>query len=97
MVAVVGGVVVVGGVTARAFLMVSGNPGVDERSGQPGSASAGSGKIVNIGDVGVATVLVRGAGRRLWHRWRLGDVFCWCPFADCHLEQSHRKAIRVVE
>ena len=45
-------IVVVGGMTARAFLMVSGNPGVDGRSGQPGSVSPGSGKIVNLSNVG---------------------------------------------
>ena len=52
LVAIVEGVVVVGGVMARAFLMVSGNPGVDGRSGRPGSVSPGDGKIVNLSNVG---------------------------------------------
>ena len=52
LVAVVEGVVVVGGITARPFLMVSGDPGVDGRSGRPGSVSPGGGKIVNLSDVG---------------------------------------------
>ena len=52
MVAVVGGVIVVGGVTERASLMVLEHYGADERSERPGSTSAGGGRIGNIGAVG---------------------------------------------
>ena len=52
LVAVVGGVIVVGGMTEGASLMVSVSPGVDERSGWPGSTSAGGERIGNISAVG---------------------------------------------
>ena len=103
LVAVVGGVIVVGGVTERVSLMVLENLGVDERSERPGSTSAGGGRIGNIGAVGEFNAghgghsLGGGAGRRLRRGRRSGDVFSRCHFADCCLERSHQKATRAVE